>query len=399
MHGKDIKITGIRKDFGATNVLKSIDLHVRKGEFLTLLGPSGCGKSTLLRLIAGFDVPTSGSIEIGGRDVTRLAPKEREIAMVFQSYALYPHMTARRNMSVPLEMQRLSFAQRLPGAALVSGKIRQIRKEIAVDVERVCEQLGLASLLDRKPAQLSGGQRQRVAVGRALVREPSVFLMDEPLSNLDAKLRNQLREELADLQRRTGITFVFVTHDQKEAMALSDRIALMQDGQVVQCGAPDEIYRVPNHVSVARFVGSVAINEIPVAIRNEDLFAGPFALGLRAAGAPDGAYMLAIRAEALEPVPQSSDAVCLQLPVAHVEYSGSEVFVRCSGRDIGTEWIRFQVPVEQFAQLRAGGHLGDTVSLRLRAHGAHVFTLAGERMPAVLVNRYETNGLRHVLSV
>ena len=233
MRGKDIKIAGIRKDFGAVSVLKGIDLDVRQGEFLTLLGPSGCGKSTLLRLIAGFDLPTSGSLEIGGRDVTYLVPKERQIAMVFQSYALYPHMSARRNISVPLEMQRLSFSERLPGAGLLSGKVRRIRKEIAVDVERVSEQLGLESLLERKPAQLSGGQRQRVAVGRALVRDPSVFLMDEPLSNLDAKLRNQLREEIADLHRRTGITFIFVTHDQKEAMALSDRIALMQEGQIV----------------------------------------------------------------------------------------------------------------------------------------------------------------------
>lgn len=399
MHGKDIRIAGIRKNFGTTSVLKGVDLDIRQGEFLTLLGPSGCGKSTLLRLIAGFDFPTSGSIEIGGRDVTNLAPKEREIAMVFQSYALYPHMTTRHNMSIPLEMQRLSFSQRLPGAGLLSGRIRKIRREIAADVEQVSEQLGLESLMDRRPAQLSGGQRQRVAVGRALVRNPSVFLMDEPLSNLDAKLRNQLREELADLHRRTGITFVFVTHDQKEAMALSDRIALMQDGQIVQCSTPGDIYGAPEHLSVARFVGSVLINEIPVTIRNEALFTAQSALGLRAAEAPNGAFTLAVRAEALEAVPHSDDGASLRLPIAHVEYSGSEVFVRCGGKEIGAEWIRIQIPTERFEQLKSDGHLGDTLTLRVRAHGGHLFTLAGERMPLSLENNFQNNGLRHVVNV
>ncbi len=398
MLGKNIRIASLTKNFGATSVLKGIDLDVRQGEFLTLLGPSGCGKSTLLRLIAGFDTPTSGLLEIGGRDVISLAPKEREIAMVFQSYALYPHMTARRNIAIPLEMQRLSFAQRLPGAGLLSGKVRQIRKDISADVERVSRHLGLESLLGRKPAQLSGGQRQRVAVGRALVRNPAVFLMDEPLSNLDAKLRNQLREELADLHRRTGITFVFVTHDQKEAMALSDRIALMQDGQIVQCGKPGEIYAAPTHMSVARFVGSVPINEIPVTVRNEELFAGQSVLGVRAIGAQDGVFTLAVRAEALEPVPHFTEGPCLRLPVAHVEYSGAEVFVRCGASEIGTPWIRTQVPAERYAQLRDSGHLGDTMTLRVRAHGSHLFTLAGDRAPVSLADVATIQGLRHVVN-
>lgn len=398
MRGKDIKIAGIRKDFGTTSVLRGIDLDVRQGEFLTLLGPSGCGKSTLLRLIAGFDVATSGSIEIGKRDITYLPPKERDIAMVFQSYALYPHMTVRGNISMPLEMRRLSFLQRFPGAGMLSGTVRQTRRDIAADVGRVCEQLGLDNLLDRKPSQLSGGQRQRIAVGRAMVRDPSVFLMDEPLSNLDAKLRNQLREELADLHRRTGITFVFVTHDQKEAMALSDRIALMQDGQIVQCGTPGEIYGEPQQLSVARFVGSVSINEIPVTIENEALFAGHARLGLHARGAPDGQFILAVRAEALEAVPSTIGHAHLQLPVVHVEYSGCEVFVRCSGKAIGVDWIRVQISTVQFEQLRASGNLGDTIALQARSHGGHLFALSGKRMPFALENWHETNGSRHAVS-
>ncbi|MDO1582825.1 ABC transporter ATP-binding protein [Rhizobium oryzicola] len=399
MHGKDIRIAGLRKDFGATSVLKGIDLDVRQGEFLTLLGPSGCGKSTLLRLIAGFDIPTSGTLEIGGRDVTYLVPKQRQIAMVFQSYALYPHMSAGRNISIPLEMQRLSFSQRLPGAGFLSSKVRRIREDIAADVARVADQLGLESLLDRKPAQLSGGQRQRVAIGRALVRNPSVFLMDEPLSNLDAKLRNQLREEIADLHRRTGITFVFVTHDQKEAMALSDRIALMQGGQIVQCGTPGELYGAPALLSVARFVGSAPINEIPVTVGNGDLRAGQLRLGLRAEGVADGQFILALRAEALEAVPHADETGVLRLPVAHVEYSGSEIIVRCGGREIGSEWIRIQIPAERYEQLRNSGNLGDTMTFRVRAHGVHLFALSGERMRVSLENNAEKNGVRHAVSV
>lgn len=400
MRGRHIKITDVRKSFGATDALKGINLDVKQGEFLTLLGPSGCGKSTLLRLIAGFDVPTSGSIAIGKRDVAHLPPKERDIAMVFQSYALYPHMTVRKNISMPLEMRRLSFPQRLPSVGLISRKVRQTRLDIAAEVEQICEQLGLAGLLDRKPSQLSGGQRQRVAVGRALVRDPSVFLMDEPLSNLDAKLRNQLREELADLHRRTGITFVFVTHDQKEAMALSDRIAVMQDGQVVQCGTPSEIYGAPQQLSVARFVGSVPVNEIPVTIENEELFAGQTRLGLHSKGAPDGQFLLAVRAEAFEAVvPGTVEAKYFRLPVEHVEYSGSEVFVRCSGKGIGADWIRVQMSAERFEQLRAGGHLGDRLALQVRSHGGHLFALSGARMPVSLENRRETNELRHAVIV
>lgn len=399
MRGKDIKIANVRKSFGTTDVLKGIDLDVNQGEFLTLLGPSGCGKSTLLRLIAGFDVPTSGSIEVGGRDITHLPPKERDIAMVFQSYALYPHVTVRKNISIPLEMRRLSFSQRLPGAGLLSGRVRQTHKDIAANVEMICKQLELESLLDRKPAQLSGGQRQRVAVGRAMVRDPSVFLMDEPLSNLDAKLRNLLREELADLHRRTGITFIFVTHDQKEAMALSDRIALMQDGHVVQCGTPSEIYGAPKQLSVARFVGSVPINEIPVTISNEELFAGPTRLGFRAIGAPNGRFTLAVRAEALEAIPDQKEQPHLRLPIVHVEYSGSEVFIRCNGKSIGADWIRIQMSAERFGQLQAGGNIGDTLVLQIRPHGGHLFTLSGERMPLSLENIHETSELRHAISV
>ncbi|HSI51486.1 MAG TPA: ABC transporter ATP-binding protein [Ideonella sp.] len=237
-----LTIEQVRKTFGNVEILKGIDIDIEAGEFLILVGPSGCGKSTLLNMIAGLDVPTSGKILLGDRDITHLPSKDRDIAMVFQSYALYPNMSVAQNIAFALEMRKVPKAQR----------------EAAV--QRVASMLQISHLLDRKPGQLSGGQRQRVAMGRALARDPKLFLFDEPLSNLDAKLRVEMRAEIKRLHQKTQTTTVYVTHDQVEAMTLGDRIAVMKDGQVQQFGTPDDIYSRPATRFVAEFIGSPAMN-------------------------------------------------------------------------------------------------------------------------------------------
>src|SRR5919106_2541598 len=237
-----VEIRNVRKAFGSTAVIHGVSVDIGDGEFVVLVGPSGCGKSTLLRMIAGLENITSGEIRIGERVVNRVPPKERDIAMVFQNYALYPHMTVAANMG---------FSLKLRGAP---------KTEIETRVRRAAEILGLVPLLERYPRQLSGGQRQRVAMGRAIVRDPKVFLFDEPLSNLDAKLRVQMRGEIKELHQRLKTTTVYVTHDQVEAMTMADKIVVLHDGVVEQIGAPLELYDRPNNLFVAGFIGSPAMN-------------------------------------------------------------------------------------------------------------------------------------------
>ncbi|WP_188517211.1 ABC transporter ATP-binding protein [Alsobacter metallidurans] len=295
-----VGLQSIAKSFGATKVLGGVDLSIADGEFLTLVGPSGCGKSTLIRIIAGLETQDSGSVAIGGLGVDHMRPHERRVAMVFQSYALYPHMSVRSNIAVPLTMSRMTMRQRLPLVRLMSRSRREIMRGIDADVAAVAAQLQLEHLLDRRPAQLSGGQRQRVALGRAMVRNPDVFLMDEPLSNLDAKLRVHMRTELAELHKRLGVTFIYVTHDQIEAMTMSDRVAMMDAGEILQLGKPSELYDLPASIKVAQFIGSPAINLLPATVGpggRVELFGRPLA---RAVEEPAGsAVTLGIRAEAL----------------------------------------------------------------------------------------------------
>ncbi len=244
-----LSIRNVKKSYASTDILKGINIEIEAGEFLILVGPSGCGKSTLLSLIAGLDSITSGEIHIDGKLVNNLSPKDRDIAMVFQSYALYPTMSVRQNIAFGLEMRKVPKAER------------------DATVARVAQILQIEPLLDRKPAQLSGGQRQRVAMGRAIARNPALFLFDEPLSNLDAKLRVEMRTEIKLLHQRLGTTIVYVTHDQIEAMTLGDKIAVMKAGELMQFGTPQEIYDQPQNMFVAGFMGSPPMNFIPCKVQ------------------------------------------------------------------------------------------------------------------------------------
>ncbi|HYP83184.1 sn-glycerol-3-phosphate ABC transporter ATP-binding protein UgpC [Variovorax sp.] len=244
-----VELRGVRKDFDGHAVIRGVDLRIEPGEFCVFVGPSGCGKSTLLRLVAGLEQASDGQVLIGERDVTDLAPRERGVAMVFQSYALYPHMTVHQNIAFGLE------AGRRLGRAQIDARVRE-----------AAERLELTPLLQRLPRQLSGGQRQRVAIGRAIVREPSVFLFDEPLSNLDAQLRGQTRLEIARLHQALRTTMVYVTHDQVEAMTLADRIVVLNGGRIEQVGSPTELYRNPRNLFVAGFIGSARMNFLPVQV-------------------------------------------------------------------------------------------------------------------------------------
>jgi multiple sugar transport system ATP-binding protein len=312
-----VTYTGVEKRFDQTVLaLRSLDLHVPDGSFLVLLGPSGCGKTTALRILAGLELPTAGEVRIGERDVTRMQPRDRDIAMVFQSYALYPHMTVAENVGYPLRVRKLDRAAR------------------KAQVQAVAESLEIAHLLDRRPAKLSGGQRQRVALARAIVREPSVFLMDEPLSNLDAKLRTSMRGEIKRLQTRLATTTLYVTHDQAEAMTMADLVAVMREGELLQLGSPDEIYDRPTSRFVAAFVGSPPMNVLDGALdpdaRTLVIGGSALALGdeLFAQAAEHGVAAIGVRPEDLE-IAEAGSAGGLTLAgeVYVVEPMGNETLV------------------------------------------------------------------------
>ncbi|NKE43790.1 ABC transporter ATP-binding protein [Roseomonas frigidaquae] len=362
-------LRGIVKRYGPATVLDGIDLDIAPGEFLTLVGPSGCGKSTLLRTIAGFEPQDEGQVRIGDRVVDRLPPAERDVAMVFQSYALYPHMTVAGNIATPLEMRRLSLAERLPLLRLASPRRPRIRREIMAEVEAVARQLDILPLLARKPAQLSGGQRQRVALGRAMVRDPAAFLMDEPLSNLDARLRVQMRTELAELHKRLGATFVYVTHDQVEAMTMSDRVALMEAGRILQLGTPAALYDTPASISVARFIGSPPINLLPAEARADGAIMTE-GLRLHAHGAlPAGRVTLGLRPEALELAPPETPGT---LPVSLRR-----------AENLGAEWLLHAVTpggTDLVARVPATAPVPERFSLAIDPARLHLFGADGQRL-------------------
>jgi multiple sugar transport system ATP-binding protein len=317
-----LTIENLRKSYGAVETLRGIDLALEDGEFLVLLGPSGCGKSTILNIIAGLIEPSAGDVRIGARSVLGVHPKDRDIAMVFQSYALYPNLSVARNIGFGLEMRRVPKAER------------------AAAVARVAETLQITALLDRRPAALSGGQRQRVAIGRALVRDPAVFLFDEPLSNLDAKLRLETRAEIKRLHQALGKTMVYVTHDQIEAMTLATRIAVLRDGRIEQIGTPEEVYRRPATLFVAGFVGSPGMNLIPGRLGPSGL--APDDVGgwiadaarLRDLVSPDlslpaeaMAVVLGVRPESLRLGPPDAPGIAAGVEI--VELTGPEKIVTC----------------------------------------------------------------------
>jgi multiple sugar transport system ATP-binding protein len=294
-----IELEGVTRRFGATPVLHDVSLAVPEGSFTSILGPSGCGKSTTLRIMAGLDRPTEGRVRLNGADVTEATASERNVAMVFQSYALYPHMTVAENIALPLAMRQLSRLERLAGIGRLLPGSRPKRAAIQARMQEVAAMLGLEDMLGRKPAALSGGQQQRVAVGRALVRDPSIFLLDEPLSNLDARLRVQMRSELAALQARTGRAFVYVTHDQAEAMAMSDRVVVMMAGRIAQAGTPRDLYDRPATREVAAFVGAHPINLLEMRLGPHG--ACPLLPDLRVSGAESAQVTLGLRPEHLVP--------------------------------------------------------------------------------------------------
>jgi multiple sugar transport system ATP-binding protein len=312
----EINLKRVKKSFGPVDVIKGVDLDIRPNEFVVFVGPSGCGKSTLLRLVAGLEDITSGELRIGGRVVNDLPPSERGIAMVFQSYALYPHMTVKENMAFGLKL-----AKEDPGA--VERKVMGAAKILQIE-----------HLLERKPKQLSGGQRQRVAIGRAIVRDPKVFLFDEPLSNLDAGLRVQMRIEIAKLHHSMDATMIYVTHDQVEAMTLADRIVVLEAGHVRQFGSPIELYQHPDNRFVAGFIGSPRMNFLPVEVAPDDrggvgvrlpgggVLRVPAGLG---GATPGPGWTLGVRPEHLQAGAQGDAQV--EGPVVTVEHLGAESFV------------------------------------------------------------------------
>ncbi|MEO3781921.1 ABC transporter ATP-binding protein [Actinocorallia sp. B10E7] len=306
-----IRMEGLTRRFGSVAAVDDVWLDVADGEFLVLLGPSGCGKSTLLRMIAGLLEPSGGRVLLDGADITHVPPQRRDLAMVFQSYALYPHLSVARNIGFPLRARGLSKA------------------EIRARVGEVATMLGLTDLLDRRPRELSGGQRQRVALGRALVRDPGAFLMDEPLSNLDAALRTTTRAEIVELHRRLAATVVYVTHDQVEAMTMATRIVLLNEGRVEQVGAPAEVYDEPASVFVAGFLGSPAMNLIDAVVRADGAVHGcdlELPLGLDA-GVPERPVTLGVRPEHLVTTPL--ERAGLRGVVTAVENLGGEEVAHC----------------------------------------------------------------------
>ncbi len=351
-----VNVSGVRKHYGSLEILHGLSLAIRDGEFLVLVGPSGCGKSTLLRVIAGLETITEGAIEIGGRDVTLLPPRDRDIAMVFQNYALYPHMTVRENMAFGLKLRRLP------------------KPEIEQRVKRAAGILDLAGLLDRYPRQLSGGQRQRVAMGRAIVRDPQVFLFDEPLSNLDAKLRVQMRGEIKELHQKLKTTAIYVTHDQVEAMTMADRIVVLREGWIEQVGDPLELYDKPANLFVAGFIGSPAMNFIKSKVKRSN--------GSAALVTDDG---ITLPAGAAVPAAEGQDVIFgvrpehfmltdgdgLPARVSVVEPTGAETLV--IGR-LGEQTVQ--------VQFRERRHFapGDEIRLKPLPNATHLFNSEGKRI-------------------
>ena len=381
-----IALQGITKTFGDTRVLNRIDLDIADGEFLTLVGPSGCGKSTTLRIIAGLEAQTEGNVEIDGAVVNDVRPSRRDLAMVFQSYALYPHLTVRQNLATPLLLRDLGFWERFPLLGLLVPGRREKLEALGAAVRDAARTLAIEHLLERKPGQLSGGQRQRVALGRAMVRNPAAFLMDEPLSNLDAGLRVHMRAELSELHRNLGTTFVYVTHDQAEALTMSDRMAVMLDGDILQIGAPDDVYQDPRDLRVAEFVGSPKINVMPGTCDSAGRLSCPgiapgmapgMALERRLAKPAAGAISIGWRPEhfALRPGKTSG---CFAGRLVYKENLGADVFLHATLEDGAHRIIARVTPAQAH-----DAAVGDELWLEPDGARTMVFGPDGQRLALV----------------
>jgi len=369
-----IELENLGKKFGRIHALSDVSLTMPEGSFTSLLGPSGCGKSTTLRIIAGLDQQTTGTVRINGRDVTELTAAERNIAMVFQSYALYPHMTVRMNITLPLMMRNMSRLERMPIFDRILPSARKKMAKNAAKTRDVAEMLEIGELMDRKPSELSGGQMQRVAVGRALVRDPVAFLLDEPLSNLDAKLRTQMRGEIVDLHKRTGRTFIYVTHDQAEAMSMSDRIAVFMAGQIVQVATPRELFEFPATREVAAFVGDRPINLIELDMEGASLPAPFDAFAVAGNDIPDR-IVVGIRPETVNIDPNGP----LSGHVERLEYLGSEAIVTFKLNI--NHVLRVTLDTSQPVPSQ-----NERARLRIKQGGAHLFDAdTGVRLQAELV--------------
>ena len=347
-----VELKSVRKSYGTLEVVHGIDLDIKSGEFVVLVGPSGCGKSTLLRMIAGLEEITDGVISIGDKVVNDLPASQRNLSMVFQSYALYPHMTVRKNLAFGL------------------SNLRMPKPEIERRVADAAKILQIGELMERKPRQLSGGQKQRVAIGRAIVREPQLFLFDEPLSNLDAELRVQMRVELASLYNRLGTTMIYVTHDQVEAMTMATRIVVLSKGNVEQVGTPYELYNFPRNRFVATFIGSPKMNMIEATVTTGRVAVPDFG-ALDLPGIPNGPVAVGVRPEQF--IIGREGNLTANGKVTLVEYLGSEIFVYVQMASGQTLLVQ--------TDGKARHKIGDTLALSMTPTNAHYFDAAGKRIP------------------
>lgn len=357
-----VTLSAIHKSYDDVHIIKGVDLKIKDGEFLVLVGPSGCGKSTLLRLIAGLEEISSGELFIGEKRVNRTPPRDRGVGMVFQSYALYPHMTVRENMAFGLKIRKLE------------------RSLIEQRVQEAATLLDLLPYLDRHPKQLSGGQRQRVAMGRAIVRQPDVFLFDEPLSNLDAALRTQMRVELKKLHRRLGATMIYVTHDQIEAMTLADRITILDGGHIQQVGSPKEVYERPANMFVARFIGAPAMNFFAGAHTAQGVQGEGFLFPMEASLAAK-VTTLGVRPQHL--IIHTDDAA---MPSGHGRVEAVVDVIEPMGWEAHVHMLMHETPITVHAQTEALAHIkpGQTLTLSASPHKWHLFDEQGERLARAL---------------